>query len=294
MKKIEATNNFEFISHTTDYPHISQLKIRIKDQELELETAMNTVDLFVQNLTVNTRLDNENKQSEYMLGTFTQHHNNDLIFLTHKEVADLETQIIISPETEKDDQYLEHINKKSTEEKICEKNLQDYQKSRDENIKYNSLMHFIEAYDADGDPNPDVPNQITIQIYLNQEMYNSLKELIINKSLSKLLLNLRSNNIFQAGSFVPTWGLQKMEAFYFYFTNAKEEKTLQHIVAYSEVEFASTKLENKTESEIEEENLAKKEKRKARMVQWKKTSKVRFYTIAVLLIIIIFLLLSNS
>ncbi len=89
MKKIETTNDFEFLSHTTDYPDTSQLKIRIKDQELELETAMNTVDLFVQNLTVNTRLDNENKQSEYMLGTFTQHHNNDLIFLTHKEVTDL-------------------------------------------------------------------------------------------------------------------------------------------------------------------------------------------------------------
>jgi len=52
-------------------------------------------------------------------------------------------------------------------------------------------------------------------------------------------------------------------------------------------------LENKTVEEIEGENIPKKEKRKARMLGCEKTAKVRFYTIAVLLIIIIFLLLNK-
>tara|TARA_R110000824_G_scaffold135680_1_gene299061 strand:- start:1673 stop:2554 length:882 start_codon:yes stop_codon:yes gene_type:complete len=293
MKKIETTNDFKFLSHKINVD-ISELEVKIKGQEFELNTAMSPCELFVQNLTVSTRLDRDNEQREYIHGTFTQHRNNDLIFLTSKELSDFDTQIIISLETERDDKFLEKIKKRSDEEKIFDKNLGDFQKFKDI-VKYNTLMSFSEAHTMDEDPTPDHPNMIMIDTYLNKEMYNSLKALILAKNLSKFVLTLRSNNIFQAGTLAPSWALHKQEPFYFYFTNSKEaNEGYGYLAANSEVEFGSKKLENKTADELEEENIAKKEKRKFRMLQWKKTSKVRFYTIAVLLIIIIFLLLSNS
>ena len=314
MFQIKSECNFEILSHEIKHD-LSNLKVKFNHEknstEFDLETAIFRPSIKIFNLFSKNTVDDEGKEHIKILGKFVQKHSNDLVFLNSEHLGIyFEKNIVISCISDDEQKYLENSLKLSQNEEIFEKKLVnkiDQDTLSSTRPDYNSIIMYQKEHDLDGDPNPDIKDEIIIYAYMKESLFNNLNNLILTNNLEELTLTLRSNNIFQDTTPYPSWGLIKKEPFYFYFSNAKKKQSYGSIPCISTFEFRSktvkqleTNEELKSIQEDEKEEIKIKLKEdftpiqnsveNKKFINKEKISKNRFYILIALLLIIIYFL----